>query len=102
MSTRTARNFFIAGAVLGAANFVAFAIGSAYLGGDAAAGKQEGDRYYLGNHGKYTEVSPETYAYSRWHARSIWITHPVAMLCMLLAYGANEKLKQPPEPGRNV
>jgi hypothetical protein len=34
------------------------------VGGDALNGKKEDNRYYLGNHGRYTEVSYELYLFS--------------------------------------
>jgi hypothetical protein len=92
---RLTRNLFIAGAAFGFANFIAFGIGAAILGGDAVNGKQEGDRYYVCNHGKYTEVSQAAFAYSRIHAHSTWVTHPIAILSMLLAHSYNERLKRP-------
>ncbi len=61
-------------------NFASFWIIAAASGGDAGNGKEEGGRYYLAEHGHYTEVSKDFFEYSRVHARSIWITHPLALL----------------------
>lgn len=101
MNTLTKRKLCIAGAALGFANFIAFGIGAGVLGGDAVNGKQEGDRYYVCNHGKYTEVSERAFAYSRFHAHSVWFTHPFAMLCLWAAHSYNQRSKRPPnEPIR--
>jgi hypothetical protein len=65
--------------LIGLANFVAFAVVALWLGGDAINGKCESGHFYLANHGKYTEVSEAAFNYSRWHALSLIITHPLAM-----------------------
>jgi hypothetical protein len=55
---------------LGALNFGAFLAVDFILGGDALNGKVEGGRYYLGNHGTFTEVSHAVFIYSACHACS--------------------------------
>lgn len=54
------------------------------IGGDAVNGKAEGGKYFVANHGKYTEVSRETFEYSRRHVYSVWFTHLVGMLAMAI------------------
>ena len=61
-------------------NFASFAGIAMKNGGDAINGKQEDGKYYLGDHGNYTEVSKAFFQYSRVHAILVWITHPVAIL----------------------
>ena len=63
---------------LGIVNFVLFFIGAVYLGGDAVNGKIVDGHYFLMSHGRYTEVSADIFNYSRWHAYSTWVTHPLA------------------------
>jgi hypothetical protein len=63
-------------------NFGAFMIIGESLGGDAANGKVIDGHCFLGNHGRFTEVSYEVYRYSMWHARSLWLTHPLMLICM--------------------
>jgi hypothetical protein len=65
---------------LGVLNFLAMAIGAFMLGGDAVNGKIAGGHFFLGEHGKFTGVSEAVYTYSLWHARSVFVTHPLAML----------------------
>jgi hypothetical protein len=65
---------------VGIVNFAAFFIAALYLGGDAINGKAQNGRYYLGSHGRYTEVSEAVFNFSRQHALSLIITHPAAML----------------------
>ncbi|MDA9507919.1 hypothetical protein XI09_25430 [Bradyrhizobium sp. CCBAU 11386] len=66
-------------------NFVAFVTGAFAIGGDAVNGKIVAGHFYLANHGKLTEVGEAMYAYSLWHARSLFVTHPLAMLTGYLA-----------------
>jgi hypothetical protein len=79
------------GLFLGAVNFAGFSIGTLYLGGDAVNGSAVGGHYFLSNHGHLTEVSRSIFTYSKWHARSVWFTHPIAMLCAW-------RLSRPPKP----
>jgi len=65
---------------LGLINFAAFGIDSLLLGGDAVHGKVENERYYVGNHGKYTEVPKIAWHYSAAHAASISATGTLTML----------------------
>lgn len=78
------RRLYLIGITVGAINFLAFIIGAAVLDGDAVNGKIEDGRYYVANHGKYTEVSKSAFTYSRWHVYSVFVTFPIAMLCGLL------------------
>jgi hypothetical protein len=56
------------------------------IGGDAYNGKiVGGDHFYVAEHGKFTEVSEAVYTYSLWHVRSLFVTHPLAMLTGYLA-----------------
>lgn len=66
--------------LIGALNFASFIIMALILGGDAVNGKSDGQRYYLGSHGHYTEVSQSTFEYSRLHTYRVWITHPLIFL----------------------
>ncbi|TCO83613.1 hypothetical protein EV701_14126 [Chthoniobacter flavus] len=67
-------------------NFVAFLIGASVLRGDAVNGKTEAGRYYVADHGKLTEVSKAAFTYSRFHYYTLWVTHPMAMICALVCY----------------
>ncbi len=64
--------------VLAFVNFAGFWLGAVYLGGDALNGGIRNGRYFLMSHGTYREVSESVFNYSKWHARSIWVTHPMA------------------------
>ncbi|WP_342360320.1 hypothetical protein [Terrarubrum flagellatum] len=70
---------------IAAANFLSFAAISSFIGGDALNGKYEAGHYFLNNHGRLTEVSESVFNYSKWHARSLFLTHPLAILAGLVA-----------------
>lgn len=59
--------FFTAVFFLAVLNFTAFFIVALFIGGDAFNGKVENGRYFLANHGTYTEVSEAVYLYSKAH-----------------------------------
>ena len=61
-------------------NFIVFVAVAVYLGGDALNGKAVDGHYYLASHGSFTEVGENVFTYSKWHALSVFITHPLAML----------------------
>ena len=63
---------------LAALNFGVFVVVSHYIGGDALNGYSAGGRYYLDSKGHLTEVSRAVFAYSKWHAISLFVTHPLA------------------------
>jgi hypothetical protein len=71
--------------VLGVLNFIVCFIVAIVIGGDAVNGKIVGGHFYLASHGKLTEVSETVFTYSLWHARSLFVTHPLAMLTGYLA-----------------
>ena len=72
----------ICGILFGVAviNFVAFFIIAILLGGDAINGMIKDGHYYLASHGRYTEVTEGVFNYSRHHAYSVFVTHPVGMV----------------------
>jgi hypothetical protein len=75
------------------ANFFAFVIIAARIGGDALNGKMEDGHYYVANHGKYTEVSASIFQYSRTHAHSVFVTHPLAFIAAFVGYCAQRRQK---------
>ena len=76
-------------------NFAVFFCVAAVIGGSADAGKIQNGRYYVANHGQYTEVSQGVWTYSSIHVRSIWFTHPIGLLsASLLVLTQSQKSKQ--------
>lgn len=72
--------------VVATVNFLLFFVIALIIGGDALNGKEEAGHYYLANHGVLTEVSYFVFTYSKLHAISILITHPLAMIAGIV-YG---------------
>ncbi len=68
-------------------NFLSFVAGAILLGGDAVNGHAANGHYFLNSHGRLTEVSAEVFRYSTWHARSVMLTHGLALLTGILVYG---------------
>jgi hypothetical protein len=84
-------------------NFVAFGIGSMMIGGSATNGLQENGRFFVSEHGKNTEVTKQVWNYSLWHSRSLIVTHPLAMILLLiLGVKWDEKRKQMIEQSRGA
>jgi hypothetical protein len=65
-------------------NFCAFWYSALILGGDAGNGKKDGGRFFVGAHGKYTEVTEWVYRYSRFHCLSLLVTHSLGMVAGLI------------------
>ena len=66
---------------IGILNFLAYVTIATRLGGDAINGMSRNGHYFFSSHGKQTEVSEAVFNYSRIHTYSVWITHPLAMVC---------------------
>jgi hypothetical protein len=59
-------------------NILAFMVIATMLGGDAVNGYAADGHYFLGNHGRFIEVSKAVFEYSRFHVYSGFISFPVA------------------------
>jgi hypothetical protein len=68
----------LAAVVLGFANFLWVFVESATIG-DALQGRVQDGHYLLVNKGVATEVSREAWEWSRFHASSVLLTHPLAI-----------------------
>ena len=79
--------------LVGFVNFFSFVLISVMIGGDALNGHAAGGHYYLASHGKLTEVGQGLFAYSKWHALSLFVTHPLAIIAMAIR-AAREKRKR--------
>jgi hypothetical protein len=79
-------------------NFVVFVLVALLIGGDAINGNETAGNYYLANKGKLTEVSYLVFTYSKIHAISLFITHPLAMIAGIVysaTGGKRESLWKP-------
>jgi hypothetical protein len=65
-------------------NFAVFFVIAIIIGGDALNGHETAGHYYLANHGALTEVSYFVFIYSKIHAISLFITHPLAMIASIV------------------
>jgi arginine exporter protein ArgO len=79
---RTRKELLLAvGSIAASINFFAFVVVAILIGGDALSGKVEAGRYFLGQHGTYTQVSRGVFLYSAFHAT-------LALLGILAVAGA--------------
>jgi|GEM_PF-6498294 hypothetical protein len=67
-------------AIIAFVNFFSFMGIDLYLSGSALNGKQENGKFYLGEHGRYKEVSEQVFEYSKIHSYSIFVTHGLVFL----------------------
>jgi hypothetical protein len=68
-----------AAGIVAIVNFGAFVLIAESIGGDALNGHAVQGHYFLSNHGRLIEVSRATFEYSKWHAISLFVTHPLAI-----------------------
>jgi hypothetical protein len=61
-------------------NFASFLILSGMYGGSALNGKIEGGKFYVANHGRYTEVTESTFRFSLIHSMTAFGLIFVAVL----------------------
>jgi len=93
--SRRGKLIFAPIAILAGVNFISFLAISIYLGGDARNGHIKNGHYFLGSHGKYTEVGQTVWNYSYWHATSILATHcSVFIVGALLLYTGDMVLEK--------
>jgi hypothetical protein len=69
-------------------NFVAFILLGQLIGGYPTHGGEADGKYFLARtyQGSKTWVSESTYRYSRWHERSLLVTHPLGIVSVAFAY----------------
>ncbi len=70
--------------VLCALNFFAFLASTMKIGGSAANGTVKDGHYFVGDHGKVTEVSQRAWEISLWHSKSLFLTHPLAIILTII------------------
>ena len=71
--TKRAKRILYPTVVLATLNFLSFALMSLYIGGDALNGYVNAGKYFVCSHGSCTQVSPEMWRYSYWHATTAWL-----------------------------
>jgi hypothetical protein len=79
--------------IIALVNFFSFVAIDLYLGGSALNGKQENGKFYLGEHGRYTEVSERVFEYSKIHTYSMFATHALIFLSGGMYYFREKKDK---------
>jgi hypothetical protein len=72
-------------------NLLVFIVIGILLGGDALNGYSKAGHYFLANHGKFTEVSALTFAYSFLHTCLSIVLTLAAVIAMLVFYRRKPK-----------
>lgn len=83
-------------------NYTVYWIAGVYLGGFANIGRVQDGKYFLGSHGRYTEVSEAVYTYSRIHGESTLITHGLVFISVLVLLIFRKHLKENGKPAANI
>lgn len=79
--------------LLGVLNFMAFMAFCVNIGGSAGNGGIRDGRHFVNEHGKEHEVSALTFELNQIHGRSLWITHPMAIVGMLILVTSSSGLR---------
>jgi hypothetical protein len=73
---------------LAAYGVISFVSETQQLGGAALGGYVQDDRYYVGNHGRYTEVTAEQWELSRAHGIRMFVMQPIGLVAIgFLVFG---------------
>jgi hypothetical protein len=94
----TSKKLLIGLIFLCAMNFVVFVTIGAKIGGSAENGKILNGHYFVGSHGEFTEVTSKVFSYSRIHGQSVWITHPLGMLSLIVYWVLEKWFNRPKSP----
>lgn len=85
--------------ILAFINFAVFLVVASKIGGGADNGRVVGGRYFLGDHGRYTEVSRAVYNYSLIHGASTLITHALFFGGMFVLMSLGRLYERPSAKG---
>ena len=75
-------------------NFLAFIVHCAAIGGSADHGKQVAERYYVGDHGRYTEVTAWQWQAMRVHEVSVLVTFSLAVFVAGPLFAYAERIRR--------
>lgn len=73
------RDLYYALFAIGFTNFLFFLTISQFIGGSAPNGMIRNGHYFLGEHGRYRQISSLVYHYSQVHTYSLIVTMPLAI-----------------------
>lgn len=62
------------------ANFMWYLVEADRMGGIASTERNTADRYYVNDHGQYTEVSRSDWQHNYWHFWSMMLTHGLGFI----------------------
>jgi hypothetical protein len=82
----------------GLANFALFMTICAFLGGSAGNGTIRSGHFYVGNHGRISEVSEGAYRFSQIHEYTVFITLPLGIAALAYANSVKKRAESYPFP----
>jgi hypothetical protein len=77
--------------LVGVLNFMIFMAFCMNIGGSAGNGEIRDGRYFVNEHGRDHEVTARTFELNQIHGRSLFITHPMAFLGVLILATSSSK-----------
>ena len=75
-------------------NFIAVYLVTNLLHGDGLNGFVHNGHYFVNSHGVYTEVTEQIWTLSRYHMLSLFITHPLGIICIGYARAIGKRLNK--------
>ena len=91
-ATRTEK-FAMILVLCGVFNFLIFLVFCVNIGGSAGNGEIHEGRYYVSEHGRSSEVSPLVFRLNRAQGISLWMTHTMAILGMVVIMSSSRKVR---------
>ena len=83
-------------AYAGLVNFAIFMVVCGIFGGSARNGMVRSGHYFVGSHGKITEVSEGLYRLNQLHEYTVSVTLPLAVLTLVYANSIKKKAESHP------
>jgi hypothetical protein len=88
------RDIYLCIGAIAFANFLLFLTVSQFLGGSAPNGYTRNGRFYLGEHGRYTQVSSAVYRYSQIHTWTTFALMFIGVPCFARGMSLRRELEE--------
>jgi hypothetical protein len=86
----------------GLVNFALFIVICAFLGGSPGNGMVRSGHYYVGEHGKVTEVSERTYRVTQIYEYGTFVALPLSILALAYGNSLKKRAESYPFPSDNA
>ena len=78
-------------------NFLVFWVQAVRYGG--SPGRVDRNRHFLVSHGQQTEVSADVYRYIAMHGKSVFVTHPLAIVFGVITHRLERRRREQERSG---